>query len=72
MTRDTDTIKSGNIHNLRDRQTVLECVVVQLLSCVQLFVTPWTTARQTSLSFSVSQCVCVHVLTCMEIYIYVH
>ena len=26
-------------------------IVVQLLSCVQLFVTPWTAAPQTSLSF---------------------
>ena len=30
-------------------------VVVQSLSCVQLFVTPWTTARQTSLSFTISR-----------------
>ena len=29
--------------------------VVQALSRVQLFVTPWTTARQASLSFTVSQ-----------------
>ena len=29
-------------------------VVVRLLSCVQLFATPWTTAHQTSLSFTVS------------------
>ena len=28
------------------------CEAVQLLSCVQLFVTPWTTARQASLSFT--------------------
>ena len=27
---------------------------VQLLSCVQLFVTPWTAARQASLSFTIS------------------
>ena len=30
-------------------------VVVQSLSCVRLFVTPWTAARQASLSFTVSQ-----------------
>ena len=30
-------------------------VVVLSLSCVRLFVTPWTVARQLSLSFSVSQ-----------------
>ena len=29
-------------------------VVVHSLSCVQLFVTPWTAARQTSLSFTIS------------------
>ena len=29
--------------------------VVQLLSCVQLFVTPWTAAHQASLSFTISQ-----------------
>ena len=33
-----------------------QCVVVQLLSCVWLFVTPWTTAHQASLSFTISQC----------------
>ena len=30
-------------------------VVVQPLSCVQLFVTPWTAAHQASLSFTISQ-----------------
>ena len=30
-------------------------VVVQSLSCVQLFVTPWTVACQASLSFTISQ-----------------
>ena len=29
-------------------------VIVQLLSCVQLFATPWTAARQAFLSFSVA------------------
>ena len=29
--------------------------VVHLLSCVQFFVTPWTTAHQFSLSFTISQ-----------------
>ena len=29
-------------------------IVVQSLSCVQLFVTPWTAARQASLSFTIS------------------
>ena len=30
-------------------------VVVQLLSCIRLFATPWTAARQASLSFTISQ-----------------
>ena len=30
-------------------------IVVQLLSCVQLFATPWTAAHQISLSFTISQ-----------------
>ena len=30
-------------------------VVVQSLSCVQLFATPWTVAHQASLSFTISQ-----------------
>ena len=30
-------------------------VVVQSLSCVQLFVTPWTAAHQASLTFTISQ-----------------
>ena len=30
-------------------------VVAQLLRCVQLFVTPWTTVHQPSLSFTISQ-----------------
>ena len=30
-------------------------VVVQLLSCVQLFETPWTATHQASLSFTISQ-----------------
>ena len=29
--------------------------VVQLLSCVRLFVTPWTATHQASLSFTISQ-----------------
>ena len=33
------------------------CLVVQSLSCVQLPTTPWTAARQASLSFTVSQSV---------------
>ena len=33
---------------------IVSFLLVQLLSCVQLFVTPWTAARQASLSFTVS------------------
>ena len=32
--------------------------VLSLLNCVRLFVTPWTAARQASLSFTISQRVC--------------
>ena len=37
-------------------QPVLVCsfVVVQLLSCVRLFETPWTAAHQASMSFTIS------------------
>ena len=37
------------------RKIGFDKVVVQLLSHVQLFATPWTAARQASLSFTVSQ-----------------
>ena len=30
-------------------------IIVQLLSCVQLFATPWIAARQASLAFSISR-----------------
>ena len=33
---------------------IIVVVVLQLLNCVQLFVTPWTAARQASLSFPIS------------------
>ena len=43
-----------NILNLfRHVHTVV--VIVQLLSCVQLFVTPWTAAHQASLSITISR-----------------
>ena len=35
--------------------TVIFSFVVQSLSCVRLFATPWTAANQASLSFSMSQ-----------------
>ena len=34
------------------RQTFVVVVAVQLLSCVQLFATPWTAAHQASLSIT--------------------
>ena len=33
----------------------LYIVIIQSLSCVQLFVTQWTAAHQASLSFTISQ-----------------
>ena len=42
-------------------------VVVQSLSCVWLFATPWTTAHQASLSFTVSQFAQIHVHWVAEI-----
>ena len=41
---------SGN----SERNDFRGVVVVQSLSCVKLFVTPWTAARQVSLSFAIS------------------
>ena len=38
-----------------DRYSKIKIVVVQLLSHVQLLATPWTAARQASLSFTISQ-----------------
>ena len=35
--------------------THIVVIRVQLLSCVRLFATPWTAARQASLSFTISQ-----------------
>ena len=39
----------------QDRAEKRNLVVVQLHSCFQLFVTPWTTTLQASLSFTISQ-----------------
>ena len=36
------------------RSSLINMVTLLLFSCVQLFTTPWTAARQTSLSFAVS------------------
>ena len=45
--------------------TLLFVAVVQLLSCVWLFETPWTAARQASLSFTISQS--LFKLKCIEV-----
>ena len=45
-------------------QQVLLVFVVQLLSCVQFFVTPWTAACQASLIFTISQSILK--FTCIE------
>ena len=47
-------------YNKRSHATKNQCsqrnfVVVQLLSCVGLFATPWTVAHQATLSFTISQ-----------------
>ena len=44
---------SCHVHD-RENNLSLSPVVVQLLSCDQLFVTPWTAARQASLFLTVS------------------
>ena len=48
----------GLLHPTGTRRIIISgegIVVVQSLSCVQLFATPWTTARQASLSFTIFQ-----------------
>ena len=44
-----------HVHTLTPRAYECIAIVVQLLSLVQLFATPWTTARQAPLSSSISQ-----------------
>ena len=46
----SNVVKKMSLLKVKFRQTI----VVQLLSYVQLFVTPWTAAHQGSLSFTVS------------------
>ena len=40
---------------MRNERSTTQEVVVQSLSCVQLFATSWTAARQASMSFTISQ-----------------
>ena len=47
-----ESIKITDMHILSNS---LSRYVVQSLSCVRLFATPWTTAHQASLSFTISQ-----------------
>ena len=42
-------------HHMPDRRTHMLSAVLQSLSYVQLFVTPWTAAQPASLSFTISQ-----------------
>ena len=48
---------SSQIMYLRSIQIMYIYFVVKLLSHVQLFITPWTEAQRTSLSFTISQSV---------------
>ena len=47
--------KTVDIKSLVQYLTHKKCFVVQSLSCVRLFATPWTTAHQASLSFTISR-----------------
>ena len=47
--------QSGSFLKELDIYLPLLLFIVESLSCVQLFATPWTTARQASLSFTISQ-----------------
>ena len=47
--------KSASRCFILENWKIAAVVFVQLLSCVWLFATPWTVARQTPLSFTVSQ-----------------
>ena len=49
------TIKTVIICHFTLREMGIITVVVQSLSCVQLFVTPWTAAQQASLFLTISQ-----------------
>ena len=40
---------------LHTKQMIIVVIVIQLLSHVQLFATPWTAACQTSLAFTISK-----------------
>ena len=48
--KDADSLERAQ---KRASQIIQKAIVVQLLSCVWLFVTPWTATRQTSLSITI-------------------
>ena len=54
LQRNSYVCKDG-IRGVQQRTPLLAIVVVQLLSHVWLFLTPWTAARQASLSSTISQ-----------------
>ena len=54
--RDNDLVRGYVVAGTKPvYNNVVIIVVVQSLSCVRLFVTPWTAAYQASLSFTISR-----------------
>ena len=51
----------SSFHESCSTSVLYLCCIFQLLSCVQLFVTLWTAAFQSSLSFTISQFAQTHV-----------
>ena len=48
-------VEIGNIPEKEFKIIIAQMILVQSLSCVQLFATPWTAAHQASLSITNSQ-----------------
>ena len=60
-----NNLNTQHIRAMQDTESVpYRFYLLQSLSRVQLFVTPWTTARQASLSFTISQTLLI--LMCIE------
>ena len=53
-TKKISGVRTFNCHLSGNFQKIISGVVVQSLSCVLLFATPWTAAHQVSLSFTIS------------------
>ena len=53
--KDLDVGRETSYKHPINKYTSVAAAVVWSLSCVRLFVTPWTAARQASLSFTISQ-----------------